>query len=101
MNDSRISRLATALMLVIVAALLAGLWAGRLGWKLPTWQARLASAHGPLMVAGFLGTLVALERTVALGDRWCYAAPGLSGAGPLTPLLFLTYMWDRLVGREG
>ncbi len=37
--------------------------------------------HGPLMALGFLGTLIALERAVALRHRWAYLAPALSGLG--------------------
>lgn len=76
------------LMAVVVAALLAALWAGlqRLGWRLPALTPQLAGAHGPLMVSGFLGTLVALERAVALRARWCYSAPALSAAGALALL---------------
>ena len=39
--------------------------------------------HGPLMVSAFFGTVIALERAVALGRPWAYAAPlgaGLGGA---------------------
>ena len=36
-------------------------------------------AHGP----GFLGTLIALERAVALGETWGYLAPAAAGAGGL------------------
>jgi len=70
-------------------ALLAALWAGlvRLGWPWPSLRPTLPLAHGPLMVAGFLGTLISLERAVALGQRWTYAAPLLSGLGALI-LLF-------------
>jgi hypothetical protein len=66
-------------------ALLAALWAGllRLGWGLPAIQSGLYTAHGPLMVSGFLGTLISLERAVALGEGWAYAAPSLSGLGAL------------------
>ena len=49
----------------------------------PTPAARLAGSHGLLMTFGFLGTLIALERAVALGRPWGYAAPlasGLAGA---------------------
>ncbi len=42
-----------------------------------------ADLHGIQMVIGFLGTLIALERAVALGSRWGYAAPTLSVAGVL------------------
>jgi hypothetical protein len=37
-----------------------------------------ADLHAILMVLGFLGTLIALERAVALGARWAYAAPAAS-----------------------
>lgn len=62
-----------------------GMWLAlvRLGWNLPLpWPDQLI-AHGPLMVCGFLGTLISLERAVALGSRWGYAAPGLIAAGAL------------------
>jgi hypothetical protein len=39
--------------------------------------------HGPLLVLGFVGTLVALERAVALRRRLGFAAPLLLGAGGL------------------
>ncbi len=71
-----------------MVALLAGLWGGvvRLGWTLPSPGVPLATLHGPLMVSGFLGTLIGLERAVALGDRWAYAGPLLTGLGTLTLL---------------
>lgn len=82
-------RLHVPLMLLTAAALLAALWAGllRLGWQLPAPPGGLAALHGPLMVSGFLGTLVSLERAVALRRAWCYAAPALAGSGALL-LLF-------------
>lgn len=39
-----------------------------------------------LMVLGFVGTLIALERAVALGRGWGYAAPALLGGGALALL---------------
>lgn len=85
------SRARAPLVLLAVLALLAGLWAGliRLGWTLPPLQPHLAGAHGPLMVAGFLGTVIGLERAVALGRRPAYAAPALTGAGGLALLIGL------------
>ncbi len=47
----------------------------------------LALAHGPLMVSGFLGGLIALERAIALRLRWMFAAPLLAGLGWLSSLL--------------
>ncbi|WP_207549934.1 hypothetical protein [Thermostaphylospora chromogena] len=42
-----------------------------------------AAQHGPLMVLGFLGTLISLERAVALRSRWAYLAPALAACGGL------------------
>jgi hypothetical protein len=66
-------------------ALLAGLYAGLLllGFALPLPRPALSEVHGPVMVLGFVGTLVALERAVALGAGWALAAPACAGAGAL------------------
>lgn len=66
-------------------SLLAALWAGliRLGWALPVVTSSGPPHHGPLMVTGFLGTVIGLERAVALRRRWPYAAPLLAGLGGL------------------
>lgn len=73
------------------AALVAGLTAGlqRLGWDitLPAPASDLAMVHGPLMVCGFFGTLIGLERAVALSRPWAFAAPLLTALGAIT-LLF-------------
>lgn len=65
------------------AALLAGLYAALLllGLDVPAPRPALADVHGPVMVLGFVGTLVALERAVALGRRWGLAAAVCSGLG--------------------
>ena len=39
--------------------------------------------HGALMASGFFGTLISLERAVALARLWAYAAPLASGLGGL------------------
>ncbi|HVW88525.1 MAG TPA: hypothetical protein VHC01_03590, partial [Gaiellaceae bacterium] len=41
----------------------------------------LIELHGPLMVFGFLGTVISLERAVALRRPWGYLAPGGTVAG--------------------
>lgn len=73
------------LMALGILALLAGLWGGllRLGWPLPPLGTSIAGFHGPLMVSGFLGTVIGMERAVALGARWGFAAPLLTGLGAL------------------
>lgn len=40
------------------------------------------------MVSGFLGTLIGLERAVAIGKLWSYASPLLTGLGTLLVLIF-------------
>jgi hypothetical protein len=84
------SPLLPLVLLLSLLALLAGLWAGllRLGWVLPGGQSDLPFAHGPLMVSGFLGSLIAVERVVALRQRWMYAAPFLTGVGWVLSLAF-------------
>jgi hypothetical protein len=69
------------LVVLAAVALLAGLWAGliRIGWTLPSIEPDLVLLHGPLMLSGFLGLVISLERAVALGRGWAYAAPGLAG----------------------
>lgn len=71
-----------------VLALLLGLWAGllRIGWALPS-MPDLSVAHGPLMVSGFLGTLIPLERAVAIRRRWMLAVPAAAGLGWIALLL--------------
>ncbi|WP_303908594.1 hypothetical protein [Thiohalomonas denitrificans] len=53
----------------------------RLGWTLPLPSTELLGLHGPLMVSGFFGTVIGLERAVALASRWAYSGPALTGAG--------------------
>ncbi|HET7199162.1 MAG TPA: hypothetical protein VFI86_10865, partial [Burkholderiales bacterium] len=65
------------------AALALGIYGGlgRLGMAAPM-PAPLAW-HGALMASAFFGTLVSLERAVALARLWAYAAPLASGLGGL------------------
>jgi len=71
-----------------ILALLFALWAGllRLGWSLPTLSG-LSSMHGPLMISGFLGTLIALERAVAIRQKWMFAVPIVIGVGWISLLI--------------
>lgn len=67
-------------------ALLLGLDAGLLllGLPAPITTDRLPEVHGMLLVLGFVGTLISLERAVALGRWYGYAAPALlAGSGIL------------------
>ena len=66
-------------------ALLAGLDAGLLllGLPAPITTDRLPNAHGMVMVLGFVGAVIALERAVALRHFAGFASPALLGAGGL------------------
>lgn len=65
--------------------MLAGLDAALLllGVPAPVTTDRLPDVHGMLMALGFVGTLVCLERSVALGRSLGYLAPALLGVGAL------------------
>ncbi|WP_043713173.1 hypothetical protein [Symbiobacterium thermophilum] len=73
------------LLLLGILTLLAALWAGmlRIGLALPSLSPTLSGGHGPLMISGFLGTVIGLERAVAMGRPWMFAAPALAAAGGL------------------
>ena len=66
-------------MLSLVGGVLAGL--ARLDWSMPTLAANAAGWHGALMICAFLGTVISLERAVALGRGWAYLAPAAAGSG--------------------
>jgi hypothetical protein len=78
-------------------ALLLALWAGlrRIGWLVPSFPS-LSVAHGPLMVSGFLGVLIPLERAVAIRQQWMFAVPVLAGLGWIS-LLFAPFLGALLL----
>ncbi len=78
MKVARVPWMALAMVL-----LLAGLWAGvvRLGWAWSPLLPTLPMAHGPLMIGGFLGVLIGLERAIGLGRRAAYFVPAAAGVG--------------------
>lgn len=82
---SRLGRL--PLVALAMVSLLAAIWGGllRMGLNLPlpSNNANWISYHGPLMVCGFLGTVIGLERAVGLRRGWTYIAPALTAAGSL------------------
>lgn len=80
----RIPFMALSLIILFFAT-----WAGlvRLGWALPALPRSVTYTHGALMIGGFLGTLISLERAVALRQRWTYLAPLFSGAGAVLLLV--------------
>jgi hypothetical protein len=80
------------LRLVLLAcgliALLIGLWTGiaRLGIGLMGVAPRLVEFHGALMICGFFGTLICIERAVALNRPLAYFIPLFAATGVLALL---------------
>jgi hypothetical protein len=74
----RVPLLATAILSLFWAV-----WLGllRIGWALPLPFPDQLILHGPLMIGGFLGTLIGLERAIGLHERWAFAAPAASALG--------------------
>ena len=91
------------LLLPAGASLLAGLDAGllRMGVPAPLDTAALPDVHGPLMVLGFLGTLIALERAVALRAAWGYASPVLLGLGGVALIAPVPLLLGRMLLLDG
>lgn len=67
-------------ILAALISLIIGLWAGliRIGWSIPVNTA--TPHHGAIMVGGFLGTLIALEKIIPLRKKWLFFIPGASAA---------------------
>lgn len=77
--------LRAGIMALAALALIMGLYAGlgRIGFP---FAAQLATLHGPLLICGLFGTLIGLERAVAIGGGWMFVAPLASGFGTLALL---------------
>jgi len=72
-------------MLCVAALLVTGVIGGllRAGVALPVpvdsaWPGRAVLAHAFLMICGFMGTVIAIERAVAVKERFAFAAPATS-----------------------
>ena len=85
-------------MSLLLGGLLGGL--SRMGVSPPQWilhnlpsgfvgqaLSALIVHHGALMIGGFLGTVISLERAVALGRPWCFLGPLAAAAGAWLILL--------------
>ena len=82
-----------------LVGLVTGIWAGliRIGWWFPFSDHIPLEAHGPLMVSGFLGIVIGLERAVGLNQKWNYLAPALTGIGVLAVIVGLPLPLPRLL----
>jgi hypothetical protein len=93
-----VARHRVPVLALAAASLLGGLAGGlaRLGAGTPS-PVEAAAGHGILMTLGFLGTLIALERAVALRQGWGYLAPVLSGVGGLSIIAGVPAPWPPLL----
>jgi len=82
------------IMALAAAALVAGILGGLL--RAGVLDAGLAGvapfgsavvAHAALMICAFFGTVIGIERAVALKRNWAFLAPALAGAGGIAVLL--------------
>ncbi|MEN8040978.1 MAG: hypothetical protein ABFR95_05690 [Actinomycetota bacterium] len=71
---------------VAVASLVLGIWMGlaRIGWVLGVPPA--PGTHGPILVLGFLGTVIGMERAVAMNLAWGWITPFASAAAAVVML---------------
>ena len=80
-------------VIALVVGVLAGL--ARMAVVVPEPMAAQAGAHGALMIAAFLGTVIGLERAVALAGAgrhaWSYLAPLCAGLGGVALLAGLPF----------
>lgn len=93
-------RLGRAVLLVLgMSSLVMGIWGGLLrvpvALPLPVSHANWISFHGPLMVCGFLGTVISLERAVGLRALWTYLVPLLTGVGAAAIAAGVPAPWPR------
>ncbi len=68
-------------ILALIAAVLAGL--ARLGIEVPTLFLNVTASHSVLMIYGFFGTVIGLERAIASRRLWSFFAPVVCGISSL------------------
>lgn len=93
------------LLVLAAIGLLSGLYSGliRLGLLSTAEPAVSPIAHGPLMINGFLGTLIGLERAAALEHKWAYSAPVFMAASTILLLIGFPVPsnWALIIGSVG
>ena len=78
------------LLFVGMVSMVIGIWVGlvRMGWQWAVPHESIIMMHGPLMVGGFLGTVIGMERAVAAKQSWGFLAPLFSA---LAAILYLAF----------
>ena len=102
-TGERTRPLRVALIALAGVSLLTGLNAGllRLGVWAPVASDRVADLHGPVMVLGFMGTLISLERAQAMRNPLAYLVPALLGGGSLALLAGAPTALGKLILLDG
>jgi hypothetical protein len=88
-QDSKFQfRIRFPLLAMGMIALITGIWIGlqRMGWSLPIMHINWVFIHGPLMICGFLGTVIGLERAVAQNKLFYFLGPLFTGLGAILML---------------
>ncbi len=94
MRGPRTPAIARVLMLLAAVALAAGIAGGLL--RVGVLDGQLAGvspfgaavvAHAALMICAFFGTVIGIERAVALGRAWAFLAPAMAAGGGVAILL--------------
>ena len=66
---------------LLVTSVIGGLLRAGVAVPVPVdslWPGRAVLAHAVLMICGFMGTVIAIERAVAVKERFAFAAPAMS-----------------------
>ena len=77
-------------MLCLVAGVLTGL--ARMGVHTTDFILERSVLHSTLMISGFFGTVIGLERAVTSQRIWQYLAPLLSGLGRLQQSQLMSWL---------
>lgn len=99
METQRLSPIRFPLLGASIATLLLAGWYGivRLGWQITLPRPEMIATHGPLMISGFLGTLIIIERAAALRTRIAFAPALFSALGALALVIGLPPLVGRLL----
>ena len=91
------------IILLAMVCLLSGVWSGlsRMGWDIPLLP--ITAHHGAIMVSGFIGTLISLEKIIPLKRKVLYLIPVLNVMGVISfyvsqPLIAIFLFITAIVG---
>jgi len=87
-NQKQSLNLLILLLAILALVLEMGIELAHLGWLAPNFRGGVTLNYDPILISGFLGTLIFLERAVTRKQSWIYIAPILSGLGTLLLIFF-------------